>query len=134
MKLYYDEKGYNCTRKSGYTNTKNMSSKSRWYSSNNQSYTKLKVTIPQTIFDKILSDIKKDIDNKTLFDIFKFNLHINDGYGKGFYYIESYLDSTLVCSKFRNGDITVIFNIRISKELLLDKSYLRDVMLNELMS
>jgi len=132
MKLYYDEKGYNCTRGSGTIKLDGLKKglkKGYWYK--NASYTKLKATIPRTIFDKILSDIKKDRDSS---DIFKFNLYLTEGRVKGFYYIESYLDSTLICSKFRNGDITVIFNIRIIKEQLLDKSYLRDIILNELMA
>ena len=46
--------------------------------------------------------------------------------------IESYLDRVSISSRFRNGEVTAIFEVSVFEEEELDKSELRDILLNEL--
>lgn len=138
MKLYYDGIGYPCKLKS------EMKGNNTWY---NMEPVKVKVTLPKYIYDKILLDIKLDNENKTLQDIFRFKLLIQKGelsrnkdnwnthsqvVQNEFWELETYLDGLTITSKFRNGDITAKFSLSIFSEMELDKSELRELILNQL--
>ena len=84
-----------------------------------------------------------DEENKTLRDIFRFNLLLQKGEmsrdrdklvveTNEFWKIESYLDRVSISSRFRNGEVIAIFEVSIFEEEELDKSELRDLLLNEL--
>ena len=45
---------------------------------------------------------------------------------------ETYLDGLTITSKFRNGDVTAKFSLSIFSEMELDKSELRNILLNQL--
>jgi len=133
MKLYYNGKGYPVKWKS-------LMRKDMWY---NMEPAKLKVTLPGSVYDAILLDIKLDNENKTLRDIFRFNLLLQkDDFSRDpdkltvdkneFWKIDAYLDRVSTCSKFKNGDVTAIFEISIFEQEELDKSELRNILLNEL--
>lgn len=133
MKLYYNGKGYPVKWKS-------LMRKDMWY---NMEPAKLKLTIPESVYNAILLDIKLDSENKTLRDIFRFNLLLQkDDFSRDpdkltietneFWKIDAYLDRVSISSRFRNGDVTVIFEISIFEQIELDKSELRDLLLNEL--
>jgi hypothetical protein len=107
----------------------------------------IKLTFPKYIYDKILLDIKLDNENKTLRDIFRFKLLIQkgelsrnkDNWNKNsqvvqneFWELETYLDGLTITSKFRNGDVTAKFSLSIFSEMELDKSDIRELILNEL--
>ena len=138
MKLYYDGIGYSCKLKS------EMKGNNIWYSMEPIS---IKLTFPKYIYDKILLDIKLDNENKTLRDIFRFKLLIQkgelsrnkDNWNKNsqvvqneFWELETYLDGLTITSKFRNGDVTAKFSLSIFSEMELDKSDIRELILNEL--
>lgn len=142
MKLYYDGIGYPCKLKS------EMKGNNIWYSMEPIS---IKLTFPKYIYDKILLDIKLDNENKTLRDIFRFKLLIQKGelsrnkdnwnnisplssqvVQNEFWELETYLDGLTITSKFRNGDVTVKFSLSIFSEIELDKSELRELILNQL--
>jgi hypothetical protein len=133
MKLYYNGKGYPVKWKS-------LMKKDYWY---NMEPAKLKVTLPEAVYNAILIDIKLDNENDTLRDIFRFNLLLQkDDFSRDrdkltietneYWKIDSYLDRVSISSRFRNGDVTAIFEISIFEEIELDKSELREVLLNEL--
>lgn len=133
MKLYYNGKGYPVKWKS-------LMRKDIWY---NMESVKLKLTLPGSVYDAILLDVKLDNENKTLKDIFRFNLLLKKGQisrnsdkllveTNEYWKIESFLDRVSICSKFRNGDVTAIFEISIFEDIELDKSEVRNVLLNEL--
>jgi len=46
--------------------------------------------------------------------------------------INSYLDRVSITSRFRNGEVTAIFEVSIFEEEELDKSELRNILLSEL--
>ena len=138
MKLYYDGIGYPCKLKS------EMKGNNTWYS---MEPVKVKVTLPKYIYDKILLDIKLDNENDTLRDIFRFKLLIQKGelsrnkdnwnrhsqvVQNELWKLETYLDRLTITSKFRNGDVTAIFGLSIFSEIELDKSDIREIILNEL--
>jgi len=138
MKLYYDGIGYPCKFKS------EMKGKNTWYSMEPIS---IKLTFPKYIYDKILLDIKLDNDNNTLQDIFRFKLLLQKGelsrnkdnwnthsqvVQNEFWELETYLDGLTITSKFRNGDVTAKFSLSIFSEMELDKSELRNILLNQL--
>ena len=138
MKLYYDGIGYPCKLKS------EMKGSNIWYSMEPIS---IKLTFPKYIYDKILLDIKLDNENKTLHDIFRFKLLIQKGelsrnkdnwnthsqvVQNEFWELETYLDGLTITSKFRNGDVTAKFSLSIFSEIELDKSELRELILNQL--
>lgn len=133
MKLYYNGKGYPVKWKS-------LMKKDMWYS---MEPVKLKMTIPESVYNAILIDIKLDNENKTLRDIFRFNLLLQKGElsrdrdklvveTNEYWKIDAYLDRVSICSKFRNGDVTVIFELSIMEDFELGKSELREVLLNEI--
>lgn len=133
MKLYYKGKGYPVKWKS-------LMRQDMWY---NMEQAKLKLTIPESVYNEILLDIKLDSENKTLKDIFRFNLLLQkDDFSKNpdkltietneFWKIYAYLDRASISSRFRNGDVTAIFEISIFEQIELDKSELRNILLNEL--
>jgi hypothetical protein len=104
---------------------------------------KIKLTIPESVYKAILIDIKLDEKNKTLRDIFRFNLLLQkDDFSRDpdkltietneLWKINSYLDRVSTTSKFRNGEVTAIFEVSIFEEEELDKSELRNILLNEL--
>ena len=134
MKLYYDGIGYPCKFKS------EMKGKNTWYSMEPIS---IKPTFPKYIYDKILLDIKLDNDNNTLQDIFRFKLLLQKGdlsrkednsqvVQNELWEIKTYLDRCVITSEFRNGDVTVKFSLLIFEEEELDKSELRNILLNQL--
>lgn len=134
MKLYYNGKGYPCKWKT------QMKNDNMWYS---MEPVKIKFTLPESVYKAILIDIKLDEENKTLRDIFRFNLLLQKGEmsrdrdklvveTNEFWKIDTYLDRVSISSRFRNGDVTAIFEISIFEEEELDKSELRNLLLNEL--
>jgi hypothetical protein len=134
MKLYYDGIGYPCKFKS------EMKGKNTWYSMEPIS---IKPTFPKYIYDKILLDIKLDNDNNTLQDIFRFKLLLQKGdlsrkednsqvVQNELWEIKTYLDRCVITSEFRNGDVTVKFSLSIFEEEELNKSELREFILNQL--
>ena len=148
MKLYYDGIGYPCKLKS------EMKGSNIWYSMEPIS---IKLTFPKYIYDKILLDIKLDNENKTLQDIypyhhdvralFRFKLLIQKGelsrnkdnwnthsqvVQNEFWELKTYLDGLTITSKFRNGYVTAKFSLSIFSEIELDKSELRELILNQL--
>ena len=133
MKLYYNGKGYPVKWKS-------LMRKDMWY---NMEPVKIKFTLPESVYKSILIDIKLDDENKTLRDIFRFNLLLQKGElsrdrdklvveTNEYWKIDAYLDRCSITSRFRNGDVIAIFEISIFEEEELDKSELRDILLNEL--
>jgi len=133
MKLYYNGKGYPVKWKS-------LMNKNMWY---NMEPVKLKMTIPESVYKAILIDIKLDEENKTLRDVFRFNLLLQKGEmsrdrdklvveSSEYWKIDAYLDRVSISSKFRNGEVTAIFEVSIFEEEELDKSELRNILLNEL--
>ena len=134
MKLYYNGKGYPCKWKT------QMKNDNMWYS---MEPVKLTVTMPQSLYDIILLDIKLDKENKTLHDIFRFNLLLQKGEmsrdrdklvveTNEFWEMETYLNRATISSKFRNDDVKVVFDISVFEENELDKSELRNILLSEL--
>jgi hypothetical protein len=138
MKLYYDGIGYSCKLKS------EMKGNNIWY---NMEPISIKLTLPKYIYDKILLDIKLDNENKTLPDIFRFKLLIQKGelsrnkdnwnthsqvVQNEFWELETYIDRLTITSKFRNGYVTAKFSLSIFSEMELDKSELREIILNQL--
>jgi hypothetical protein len=115
-----------------------------WY---NMEPISIKLTLPKYIYDKILLDIKLDNENKTLPDIFRFKLLIQKGelsrnkdnwnthsqvVQNEFWELETYIDRLTITSKFRNGYVTAKFSLSIFSEMELDKSELREIILNQL--
>jgi hypothetical protein len=103
----------------------------------------IKPTFPKYIYDKILLDIKLDNDNNTLQDIFRFKLLLQKGdlsrkednsqvVQNELWEIKTYLDRCVITSEFRNGDVTVKFSLSIFEEEELNKSELREFILNQL--
>jgi|688.fasta_scaffold1205706_2 hypothetical protein len=134
MKLYYNGKGYPCKWKT------QMKNDNMWYS---MEPVKIKFTLPESVYDAIMIDIKLDEENKTLRDIFRFNLLLQkdemsrDKYkltveSNELWKIDAYLDRASISSKFRNGDVTAVFEVSIFEEEELDKSELRNILLGEL--
>ncbi len=134
MKLYYNGKGYPCKWKT------QMKNDNMWYS---MEPVKIKFTLPESVYNAIMIDIKLDEENKTLRDIFRFNLLLQkdemsrDKYkltveSNELWKIDAYLDRASISSKFRNGDVTAVFEVSIFEEEELDKSELRNILLGEL--
>jgi putative heme degradation protein len=133
MKLYYNGRGYHVQWKS-------LMRKDMWY---NMEPVKIKFTLPESVYKAILIDIKLDDENKTLRDIFRFNLLLQkDEISRDrdklvvetneYWKINSYLDRVSTTSRFRNGEVTVIFEVSVFEEEELDKSELRNLLLSEL--
>ena len=134
MKLYYNGKGFPCNWKT------QMKNDNMWYS---MEPVKLTVTMPESLYDIILLDIKLDKKNNTLRDIFRFRLLLNKDEisrdrdklvveNNELWDMETYLDRSTISSKFRNGDVKVVFYLSVFEEKELDKSELRNILLSEL--
>ena len=134
MKLYYNGKGFPCKWKT------QMKNDNMWYS---MEPIKLTLTIPRSLYDVILLDIKLDKDNNTLNDIFRFNLLIQKGEmsrdrdklvadQNELWSMETYLNRSTISSKFKNDEVTVVFDLSVFEDVELDKSELRNLLLNEL--
>ena len=134
MKLYYNGKGFPCKWKT------QMKNDNMWYS---MEPVKLTVTIPRSLYDVILLDIKLDKGNNTLNDIFRFNLLIQKGEmsrdrdklvaeQNELWSMETYLNRSTISSKFKNDEVTVVFDLSVFEDVELDKSELRNLLLNEL--
>ena len=134
MKLYYNGKGFPCKWKT------QMKNDNMWYS---MEPVKLTLTIPRSLYDVILLDIKLDKGNNTLNDIFRFNLLIQKGEisrdrdklvadQNELWSMETYLNRSTISSKFKNGEVTVVFDLSVFEDVELDKSELRNLLLNEL--
>jgi hypothetical protein len=133
MKFFYNGKGFPCKWKCQIKGD-------MWYS---MEPVKLTVTMPQSLYDIILLDIKLDKENKTLHDIFRFNLLLQKGEmsrdryklvveTNEFWEMETYLNRATISSKFRNDGVKVVFDISVFEENELDKSELRNILLSEL--
>jgi hypothetical protein len=133
MKFYYDGIGYPCKWK-----TKML--KDMWYS---MAPVKLKVILPISVYDKI----KKDIENvnEEELDIWPFKFKILKANGEYIHFnksvdssleiwkLECHVNSFIVCSEFRrDGLVTVNFDILVIEYDLLEKSEIRDIILNEI--
>ena len=130
MKLYYNGKGYPVIWKS-------LMKKDMWY---NMEPVKIKFTLPESVYRAILMDIKLDKSDR---DTFSFNLLLQKGETSRdrdkllvetneFWKINACVDRASITSRFRNGDVIAIFEVSIFEEEELDKSELRDLLLNEL--
>ena len=133
MKFFYNGKGFPCKWKSQIKGD-------MWY---NMEPVKIKFTLPESVYDAIMIDIKLDEENKTLRDIFRFRLLLQKGdfsrdpdkltiETNEYWKIDSYLDRASISSKFRNGDVTAVFEFSIFEQEELDKSELRNILLSEL--
>ena len=131
MKLYYNGRGYPVQWKS-------LMRKDMWY---NMEPVKIKFTLPESVYKAILIDIKLNKDEHR--DIFSFNLLLNkDEMSRDpdklvvetneYWKIDACVDRASITSRFRNGDVVAIFEVSIFEEEELDKSELRDLLLNEL--
>jgi hypothetical protein len=128
MKLYYNGSGYDCKWKT-------LMRKDMWY---NMEPVKIKLTLPESVYNAILIDVRLNEEN-----IFRFNLLLQKGEisrdrdklvveTNEYWKIDSRLDKRTISSRFRNGEVTAIFEVSIFEEEELDKSELRDLLLNEL--
>lgn len=131
MKLYYNSRGYPVQWKS-------LMRKDMWY---NMEPVKIKFTLPESVYKAILIDIKLNKDEHR--DVFSFNLLLNkDEMSRDpdkltvetneYWKIDACVDRASITSRFRNGDVIAIFEFSIFEETELDKSELRDLLLNEL--
>jgi hypothetical protein len=131
MKLYYNGSGYDCKWKT-------QMRKDMWY---NMEPVKIKLTLPESVYKAILIDIKLNKDEHR--DIFSFNLLLNkDEMSRDpdkltvetneYWKIDACVDRVSISSRFRNGEVTTIFEVSIFEEEELDKSELRNLLLNEL--
>jgi len=131
MKLYYNGRGYPVQWKS-------LMRKDMWY---NMEPVKIKFTLPESVYKAILIDIKLNKDEYR--DIFSFNLLLNkDEMSRDrdklvvetneYWKINVCVDRASITSRFRNGDVVAIFEVSIFEEEELDKSELREILLNEL--
>jgi hypothetical protein len=131
MKLYYNGRGYPVQWKS-------LMRKDMWY---NMEPVKIKFTLPESVYKAILIDIKLNKDEYR--DIFSFNLLLNkDEMSRDrdklvvetneYWKIDACVDRVSITSRFRNGEVTAIFEVSIFEEEELDKSELRNILLSEL--
>jgi hypothetical protein len=131
MKLYYNGRGYPVQWKS-------LMRKDMWY---NMEPVRIKFTLPESTYKAILIDIKLNKDEHR--DIFSFNLLLNkDEMSRDrdklvvetneYWKIDACVDRVSITSRFRNGDVVAIFEVSIFEEEELDKSELREILLNEL--
>lgn len=131
MKLYYNGRVYPVQWKS-------LMRKDMWY---NMEPVKIKFTLPESVYKAILIDIKLNKDEYR--DIFSFNLLLNkDEMSRDrdklvvetneYWKIDACVDRASITSRFRNGDVVAIFEVSIFEEEELDKSELREILLNEL--
>lgn len=128
MKLYLNGKGYPMTWK---TEMKD----DMWYS---MEPAKIKVTLPESEYRKI-SEFAKEIGlgeyefqiHKLKSDKIKWNpSNVDDD--SGLWNVSCFVYYTSICSKFRNGLVTAVFDINASSFTKCKKDVLRDLLLNEL--
>lgn len=130
MKLYYNGRGYPVQWKS-------LMRKDMWY---NMEPVKIKLTLPESVYNAILIDIKLDKSDR---ETFSFNLLLKkDETSRDsdkllvetneYWKIDAYVNRSSISSRFRNGDVTAIFEVSIFEQEELDKSELRNILLNEL--
>jgi hypothetical protein len=130
MKLYYNGSGYDCKWKT-------LMRKDMWY---NMEPVKIKLTLPESVYNAILIDIKLDKNDR---ETFSFNLLLKkDETSRDrdkllvetneYWKIDAYVNRSSISSRFRNGEVTAIFEVSIFEEEELDKSELRNILLNEL--
>jgi hypothetical protein len=138
MKLYYNGSGYDCKWKT-------LMRKDMWY---NMEPVKIKLTLPESVYNAILIDIKLNKDEYRARNIrnryiFSFNLLLNkDEISRDrdklvvetneYWKIDACVDRASITSRFKNGNVTAIFEVSIFEETELDKSELRDLLLSEL--
>jgi sugar-specific transcriptional regulator TrmB len=134
MKFYYNDVGYTC-------NWKTKMSKDMWYS---MEPAKVRVSLPKNILQKILLDVKEDVKNNTLHDIIKFKilkssgeeLYFNDSINENveLWKLECYLNSSIISSEYKKkGIVSVHFDISVIESELLEKSELRNILLDEIL-
>jgi hypothetical protein len=129
MKFYYDGVGYPCKWKT-------KMSKNMWYI---KEPAKLKVTLPMSVYDKIK---KEELDIWPFkFKILKANgeyIHFNKSVDSSLeiWKLECHVNSFIICSEFRRDGlvrlVTVNFDILVIEYDLLEKSEIRDIILNEI--
>jgi hypothetical protein len=111
--------------------------KDMWY---NMEPVKIKLTLPESVYNAILIDIKLDKNDR---ETFSFNLLLKKDEASRdrdkllvetneYWKIDAYVDRSSISSRFRNGDVIAIFEVSIFEEEELDKSELRNILLNEL--
>lgn len=134
MKFYYNGVGYTC-------NWKTKMSKDIWYSMESA---KVRVSLPKSILQKILLDVKEDVKNNTLHDIIKFKilkfageeLYLNDSINENveLWQLECYLNSSIISSEYKKkGIVSVHFDISVIESQLLNKDEMRDILLSEIL-
>lgn len=142
MFFIYENNSFKCVCKS-------MMKKDMWYS---MEPVKVKVTIPKSLYNEILKDIKNDEDNETLHDIIRFRiqkekdeiLFINESKDSvksrnEYWDIDAYLDSATISSIYnsKNNDketlVTTHFTINIFEKKKLEKSETRDILLSKIL-
>ena len=130
MKLYYNGSGYDCKWKT-------LMRKDMWY---NMEPVKIKLTLPESVYNAILIDIKLDKNDR---ETFSFNLLLKkDETSRDrdkllvetneYWKIDAYVNRSSISSRFRNGEVTAIFEVSIFEQEELNKSELRNILLNEL--
>lgn len=120
--------------------------KNMWY---NMEPAKIKVTIPKSLYQKMMKDVKTDVRNNTLLDIVRFK--IQKPKGESLYFNESnkdeleywevnaYLESATISSTFnqknpnKQTEVTVHFKIKVFENKKLTTSEIRDILLNEIL-
>jgi len=138
MIFHYRENSFKCQWKT-------QMKKDMWYS---MEPTKVKVTMPKSLYDVIMKDIKEDESNKTLHDIIRFRiqkekgetLYFNesDKSENEYWDIDAYLESATISSMYNHRSpyketkVTVHFTINVFETKKLEKSEIRDILLNEL--
>lgn len=133
MKIYFKNGCYPVVWKTGMKD--NM-----WYS---MEPAKLKITMPASVYDVLSKDINRvnkdpnrDSCYRFRFDISKFESdNVKWGISEhksGLWRVGTFVYSCSISSKFKNGDVIAIFDLAVDTAVMLDKSVLRDRILNEL--
>jgi hypothetical protein len=116
-------------------------SKDMWYS---MEPAKVRVTLPKNILQKILLDVKEDVKNNTLHDIMRFKifkstgeeLYFNESINENseLWEIECYLNSSIISAEYKKkGVVSVHFDISVIESELLEKSELRNILLDDIL-
>lgn len=109
----------------------------------------VKVTIPKSLYDIIMKDIKEDESNKTLHDIIRFrvqkekgeNLYFNESEESENEYwdIDAYLESATISSTYNQKNpyketkVTTHFTINVFESNKLEKSEIREILLSNIL-
>lgn len=137
MKLYLNGKGYPMTWK---TQMKD----DMWYS---MEPARIKVTLPESEYRKISEFTKKEM-RLCEYDTFVFQVYKSESdkmkwihtshtgsefkENNGLWNVDCFVYSASICSKFRNGLVTAVFDVNACSFTKCNKSILRDLLLNEL--